>query len=402
MLAPEAKRRKVRSELKEFLGRFAGGADKTRGKFFPQAVAGILLAGSLMVRRWCRWVTGDRCRHPFYRQKRLLNQLHSRDWDHAPLLSAYRHWAASMVQPDTALVIDLTDIAKARARKLPYLARVRDGSDQDHRLVNGYWCVEVYARLPGRKMLPLVLHPYSIEDPQVLSENQQVLAAVERVMAATGGRGVLVMDIGGDREELLLPWVDDERLFVVRQRGDRLVLLGNGPANRSAMSVADVAERLLHRAAPGRLAWTCVYLPQRPQVPLALVVHQSPGYERPMMLLSSLAVPSQVQAQNVRTFYRQRHGCEEAVQFLKQQVGLEGFAIRRYESFDRLFMLAMWAMAFLTWLLLERPRLLATATGKCPGSRQAKFVYYRALRFIQELQELAFTLGLARLPPARI
>ena len=150
MLDLEARRRNVRERLAGFLGEFCGGGygykvDKTRRKFFRQAVGAVVMSSKLVVSRWCRWVH-DNCRERFYRQKRLLNQLHSADWDHAPVLRAYQQWAGRFVQPDTPLLLDLTDLAKPRARKLKYLAYVRDGSDPDHRLVPGYWCVQVYAR----------------------------------------------------------------------------------------------------------------------------------------------------------------------------------------------------------------------------------------------------------------
>src|SRR5436190_2204789 len=76
---------------------------------------------------------------------------------------------AQRIDPDTPLIVDLSDLAKPRARKLKYLSLVRDGSN-DGKLVNGYWCLEVYAYLGKSRITPLLLHPYSIEDPAVLGE----------------------------------------------------------------------------------------------------------------------------------------------------------------------------------------------------------------------------------------
>jgi hypothetical protein len=399
MLCQAERRRNVRKRLGEFLGLFAGGADRTRRKFFRQAVGGAVMSGSLVVARWAKWVW-DRCREPFYRQRRMLDQLHSTDWDHRPLLRGYQAWVGSLVQADTPLILDLTDLAKPRARKMKYLALVRDGSDdrsngEPKRLVNGYWCVEVYARLGKKRVLPLVLHPYSVEDPAVLSENDQILKAAAEAREACGGRGVLVMDIGGDRGELLGPWVGQGAAFVVRMRGDRTVVLDNG----ARVPVRDLAEKLVREAGTDNPAWCRVYLPANPGKPLALVCRQRRGFDAPLMLLTSLAVPSAVQAGNVLLYYRQRWGCEEAVQFLKQGVGLERFAVRTYETFPRLFMIAAWAMAFLTWLLLECPRLVKKATGKRPGYRKVRFVYYRVLRFLQDLMFTLPTRRRARNPP---
>lgn len=407
MVDLETRRRNVRDRLRAILNDFCGecSVDKTRRKFFNQAVGAIVMSGRLVVSKWCRWVH-DNCRERFYRQKRLLNQLHSDDWDPAPLLSAYQRWAGQFVQHDTPLLVDLTDLAKPRARKLKYLAHVRDGSDPDHRLVPGYWCIQVYARLAGNRPLPLVLHPYSIDDPAVLSENQQILNAVEEAREATDGRGVLVIDRGGDRIELLGPWTTANVPFVVRQRGDRIVLLEGDPqapaGARPRVTVRELAEKLVQQAGTDKPAWCRVYLPEYPDKPLTLVCRQSAGFDAPLMLLTNLAVPSEVQARNVLLYYRQRWSCEEAVEWLKQAVGLERFAIRTYESFPRLFMLAAWAMAFLTLLLMKPGRLayaVKEATRKRPGYRQIKFHYYRLLNSLQDLMfTLSFT-GAPRPPP---
>ena len=41
------------------------------------------------------------------------------------------------------LVVDLTDVIKPYARKMEYLAQVRDGSAK--KLENGYWCCQMVA-----------------------------------------------------------------------------------------------------------------------------------------------------------------------------------------------------------------------------------------------------------------
>lgn len=46
---------------------------------------------------------------------------------------------------------------------MKYLSLVRDGSEQT--LVKGYWCIEVYADLRDKRMVPLALDVYSLEDP---------------------------------------------------------------------------------------------------------------------------------------------------------------------------------------------------------------------------------------------
>jgi hypothetical protein len=384
MLGRDARLRNRRSDLRQFLERFCPPPDRPRAKFFAQALWGILNSGSLVVARWLRWLAGaDRCRHRFWRHKRLLDQLRSTRWDHGPVQADYQRAWGARVQPDTPLVLDLCDLAKPRARTLEHLALVRDGSDGG-RLVYGYWCVELYAAWGKGRITPLLLHPYSVEDPRVKGENAVILQCVEQVYAATGGRGVLVMDAGGDRDALLIPWVDAEHLFVVRLRGDRHLRLDDGTRVEARL----LADTLLARAAkkhPGRrIVWRRVYLPERPDRPLHLVAKTIEGGDRALILLTTLTVEDREAARRALSYYRRRWRCEEAARFLKTELGLERFAVRTYESLPRLMFLAALAMGFLTWLQLRMPSLHTWLCDKSPGRRTVKFAYYRILQWVQE------------------
>ena len=372
MLGKDARRRNRLAELRHFLSRFCPTLDKTRQRFFQQSVFGILQSQSLVVSRWVRWIR-DRCKCPFYAQKRLLNQIKSSDWDHQKVLADYQKRWGEKVEADTPVIIDLCDLAKPRAKRMKYLALVRDGSED--KLVNGYWCVEIYAYLGKRSITPLLLDPYRIEDPETISENARILRGVEQVMEATQGRGVLVMDRGADRVNLLGPWIDDARRFVIRMKGDRHLLLPAGVRIETSL----LAERLLSEAGGKTIAWQQVVLPQRPGHPLWLVCKTIPGSEHPLILLTSLRVENLIAAKNVLLYYRKRWKCEEAARFAKSALGMEKFCLRTYEAFARLMLLLMLAMSFLTWLELKQPGLTRWLTSKHPGQHAIKFAYYRLL-----------------------
>lgn len=377
MLGKEALCRNRKRDLRQFISCFCPRLDKPRTKFFNHSLWGILNSSSLTVSKWLPFIH-DRCSDLFYRHKRLLNQLHSRCWDHSLIQQRYLQQCASFIDPDTPLIIDLCDLPRPRARELAYLRLVRDGSD-DGRLVYGYWCVELYAYLGHSRILPLILHPYSTEAPGVFGENAQILAAVDQVMRCTQGRGVLLMDRGADRDALLLPWTDNGYRFVVRLKGDRHLLLDNG----AKVPALNLAEQLLQAAKHHQRAWCRVYLPERPNTPLHLVCKTIAGWDRPLMLLTSLVAQDLNTANTVLNFYRRRWKCEEAARFLKSDLGIERFALRLYDSFDRLFFLATLAMSFMTWLLLRLPALSRHLAAASPGRRKAKFLYYRLLTWLQ-------------------
>jgi hypothetical protein len=118
-----------------------------------------------------------------------------------------------------------------------------------------------------------------------------------------------------------------------------------------------------------------------------------------MILLTTLVVETLDQARQVLQYYKKRWVCEEAVQFLKSRVGLERFRVRQYEALRRLALLAMFAMGFLTWILLRRrdltKRLFAWTSR---FRRQRSFLYYRLLDGLQEFVRL-HPMALMRLPP---
>lgn len=376
---------KTRTLLREFLAPIQAQVDKPRQRFLAQAVRGILFSGTLVVMELCRWIRDD-CSDRFHQDKRLLNHLISPRGDLSKAVAAYRQSVARWVQPDTPLIIDLTDLAKPRARKMKYLSLVRDGSEGT--LVKGYWCIEVYAYLRDKRIMPLAMDVYSIEDPAVGSQNLQIERVVIAVHNAVGGRGIWVADRGFDGLEMYEMWFSLHDHFIVRQRGDRSIVTAQG----TRLILQDYAEWLhqhqAFRVGSQDVVFRRVYLPEHAE-PLYLVASWRPGEDKPLMILTTLVVANLDQALQVLRYYRKRWTCEEAVQFLKMRVGFERSRVRRYEALQRLAVLAMFAMGFLTWILLRSRDLtkrLLSWTSRF--RRHAQFVYYRLLDGLQEFVRL--------------
>ncbi len=130
---------------------------------------------------------------------------------------------------------------------MDYLATVRDGSTG--KLVNGYWLVEMYASVRRKNPLPILLEAFSHEHPDCPGQNPVVIDAVRRVLTLTEGRGVLVVDRGGDARVFLNDWLDNAYRFVVRMRGDRDLMRfyaeGTGDGQWIAIEARYLAERLI-------------------------------------------------------------------------------------------------------------------------------------------------------------
>jgi len=282
-------------------------------------------------------------------------------------------------------MIDLTDLAKPRARKMKYLHLVHDGSE--HKQVTGYWCVQVYAQLKKKRVLPLALDVFSTDDPAVGSRNLQIQRTVKAVNKAIYGKGLWVAGRGFDGLNLYEIWLSENCHFVVRQRGDRCVITANGLRIVQRDLVEHLRQRCAYAGLPHNIVFCKVYLPDHRQG-LYMVASWLPSLEEPLILLTTMVVEDYQQAKQILWYYKQRWACEEASRFLKSRVGLESFRIRRYEAIQRLVLLAMFAMGFLTWILLRACQLVDGLF--CFTSRfrkERKFVYYRLLDGLQQFAQ---------------
>ena len=211
------------------------------------------------------------------------------------------------LQDDTPIILDLSDIAKPLAKKMDYLATVRDGSTGE--LVNGYWLVELYASLSRKNPVPILLEPFSHEEPYSPGQNPVVLAAVHKIFKLTDKRGVLIVDRGFDGWVMFEDWLDNKYRFVARLVGKRHLLrsLGDSEQSEAGQRVPIRAQQLAEqtptphrfyklikrRGKPAiritQIGWVKVRLPGRDE-DLTLVVCRLAGSDQPMMLLTNLPV----------------------------------------------------------------------------------------------------------------
>jgi hypothetical protein len=376
---------KTRNYLTKFIDPIAIATDKPRQKFLRQVLGAILLSGSLVVMEFSRLIHDD-CSDIFYRLKRLLSHLKSPRADLSKVVRAYREQMAGYIKPDTPLIIDMTDIAKPRARRMKYLGQVRDGSE--NKLVNGYWCIEVYAYAKGKKVIPLSLDVFGIDDPSVGSQNLQIERNIDAVNKAFDGNGIWLADRGFDGLNLYEMWFSRRCRFIVRQRGDRYVLTANGVRILERDLLEHLRRQWLHKGRHSDIVFCKVKLPDHNQH-VYLIACWRENSDNPLILLTNLVVENERLARQIISYYKKRWSCEETIQFLKGRVGLERFRIRRYEAIKRLMILAMLAMGFLTWILLKNRQLtkyLFSLTSRFRKER--KFIYYLLLDGLQELSRL--------------
>jgi len=340
---------KIQGQIERFSGKLSPGLPKPAARMVREVLLGIQARGSVRLSEIGRALGEDTAlKKVIERLGRHLRRREVREEVQRNLLSV----AAKSVGDETLLVVDPTDISKPYARRMEHLARVRDGSTGE--LTNGYWCCQVVGVDRGRPdVVPLYQALYSHRAPDFVSENAEILKATQSVWEATEGRGVVVVDRGGDRVELLRPWVEAGRDFVVRMRGDRHVV-----HRRKRESVEAVAGRcqpkyqmtvVREEGAKEKtyelvFGGTTVRLPGSKRKLFLMVVW---GFgQTPLMLLSTLPLDSRKRASRIVESYLARWRVEETIRFMKQSYDLEDIRLLSYERLRTMAVLVMAASYF--------------------------------------------------------
>lgn len=208
---------KIREQIRGFSGEVSLGLCKTARRFVAEGVYGIGARQSVMLSEIARSLNEEISLKKT--ETRLSNQL-GRHGLRRLLVENLQVKASGRVKEDTLLIVDISDITKRYAHCMEYISKVWDGSKG--RIGSGYWTVQVIgAELDEVHMRPLFHHLYSQRAPGFVSENEEVLGVIRSVSQATGGRGIYVMDRGGDRGKFYHPMLNKGLRFIVRLVGDR-------------------------------------------------------------------------------------------------------------------------------------------------------------------------------------
>lgn len=357
--------------FQKFIASLTEHLPKPTGKFIADLLCGILFSDDLIL-------TNVASKIPHNSRitaiaKRLRRHLASVRFIPKAVLFAYLAVVRRRIDRDSLFIVDLTDIAKPYAKRMENIAVVRDGDKGQ--LVKGYWCFEAYVLDKQKIIWPVLLWPYSLEAQGQLSENDQILRLLSLLDEFFGkGFGVYVFDRGFDRVNLIEPFLASKRHFIIRQRGDRMVVLANGVH----IILGDLVEHLFAQTGSW-LVYTRLYLPNV-RKPLYVVACQSRGYDKPLILLSDMIAENFELALRIRSRYSQRWDCETSIQFLKSKMGLERFAVRRYRSMQRLVFLASLAMGFLSFLQSRCKNIRQRINDHLRYCREPKgFWFYRLL-----------------------
>jgi hypothetical protein len=363
----------ISSNLSGFLEKIGKNLSLPDKKFLKDAIIGLLRCGRPIVCQMARHLPNQRVGFLSRLDRLETHLVKNSDFNKLVKAELPDVWLP-FVSEDTPIILDLSDIAKPLAKKMDHLAIVRDGSSGE--LVNGYWVVELYASLGRKNPVPVLLEPFSHQEPCSPGQNPVVLNAVHKIFELTGNRGVLVVDRGFDGRVMFEDWLDNKYRFVARLVGNRNLLLfydsyGQSAAGQwIAVNATSLAEQTatphrFHKVVKRRgkpairisqIGWRKVRLPGRKEN-LTMVVSRIAGVDKPMMLLTNLPVENLDDAKKVLRLYTRRWECEEAIRFLKSQVNIEKIRTFRWPAICRLVLLAVLVMVYLGWLVEADPHL---------------------------------------------
>lgn len=367
--------RKLSRMILSRVGKFCSGilsevADEYRKRFIPEAMAGVVKAGTLVAAEIAR-ETQKEGETMSAAWKSIRNHLASKLWDkrEEAINREFARQQARWVDTRTVIAVDLSDLSKKYARKMEHLGWVRDASESSRRktdvIERGYWLFESYTfGWDDRTPIPLVNFVYSLEEGRFASENAALEHGLREIHRATQGQGVVTMDRRADAGFVLELLESLPMAFCVRLQKSRIVQDDQG---RDLGTVGDVAQRLepqgtlrLKRRKGSRTLRVDVeYRYRRIYVaslkrPVYLVAAKG-NFEHAdksdtegwWYLLTTEPILTPADAERVLHWYRLRWKAEEAIEFLKRELGLERVRLLNFRAIRRLIQIAFWVMALL-------------------------------------------------------
>lgn len=356
---------KLREQIHGFSGKLSAQFSVPKQRFIEQMVYGICAKQEVKLSEIARCLEEDVAL--IRTEKRLSRNLDTEGMDER-LTDAVARMGARRVHNDTLLVIDVSDIAKPYAKKMEHLGKVRDGSTGEIR--DGYWTCNVIACEEGkRRVVPLYQALYSAKAPEFDSENKEILRGVDAVRRWTNGRGIWVMDRGGDRVKLLRPFLKRQMRFIVRLVGNRDLLFRG--RRRPALDIALrcpvwYAEVIVKEDKEGESSYHIQYGFRKVRLPgckeqLYLVVVRGIGDELMMLLTNAPVRKKRSSLWVVVGGYLTRWRIEDTIRFVKQAYKLEEIRVMKYVRLKNLVALVLAACYFTAVYLGERLKIAVLA-----------------------------------------
>jgi hypothetical protein len=385
--------KKIQEQMHQFAGKLSQGLPKTAGRFVEEALYGIQSRGSVRLSEIARALNEA---IPLQKTINRLSTQLKRPGLLEHIEQAVIAEGSHRIKKDTLLILDVSDITKPYAEKMQYLAEVRDGSNKV--LGAGYWTVQVVGvACGGKEITPLYHELYSQQAPDCTSENRELFKAVDGVSKHIEGRGIWVVDRGGDRKKVFDHLLDGQKRFIIRLVGDRhLVYRGRKIAAIQLATSCAMAYsgRVVKQDKDAEHAYNIAYGFKKVRLPgrkeqLFLVVVKGFGQEPMMLLTTERMYKQQKRLWWVVEVYLTRWRIEETIRFVKQSYQVEDIRVLTYDRLRNMMGLVLAASFFAAVYLGFRVKMKILVAHVLKASKRIfgipDFRYYAIADGIREL-----------------
>ena len=341
----------------------AAGLGSKQRDVAADVVVGICRSGSCHLSKIGRALCE---RVPLIRTERRLSEGMAAPDDETELMRlAYLDEIAPAAAAMDFVVVDGSELVKPHGTDFEYLDTVRDASSPSKELKPGYWVVEIEATDREHRNLPLWCEVFSTKAPDYAGWRETFVQAMEPVVERVGRHLPYLFDRGFDDVEHFRACQHLGLQWVVRQIGNRHVLLGNGERvlmselaaslNKSHKTMVPYVCKKTHKVKhwPVTFGFAPVELPDLEGQLYLIVIHT--GRDEDIILLTNIGIRAPRQAARIVRTYVRRWGIEEGIRFWKQKTHVEDFRVRSYNSIRRLSFLSMVAWGIQALWLLRAP-----------------------------------------------
>jgi hypothetical protein len=350
---------KLQEEIKKFSRKVTKGFNKPDRKWISELLYGMLKSKDIKLTNIGRAMRDDISLK--YTVKRFSRNLIKKDIS-KEIIDSYISMACKNIKEDTILSLDLSDIFKESAQKMDNLCRSWDGSKKKVS-DKGYWlCNVVGKNSEGNEVIPLYNRLFSSDADDTLSENKEIFKAIDAVDRHVNGKGIWVIDRGGDRRRLYDGILRRKLRFIIRLVAESRhletldgkktypinIASGMGLHNKASFKSGEGVYNI-------RFGYKRVFLPGCATA-LTMVVAKGFGKEE-MMLLTNTEVNNSISALRIIEDYIARWVIEESFRFVKQSYCIEDIRLRRYNGLKNMLAIVLLVYGFLSLHLVLRGKM---------------------------------------------
>jgi hypothetical protein len=215
---------KIRKKISYYIHRFEERTTRPKAKFLKDMTFGLIRSGHVHLAKIGKSL-GEKNTKYKHTIKRLRRNIGRNKFDEE-ISELFLEINSSFFNKGIKYaMLDLTDIQKKYAVNMEYLDRVRDGDKGG--VGNGYYVLNIFGASDDRRnLVPMYSNLYSLKKGATSSENKKILKASDTVFKHLDKDSqILVLDRGGDRKRLVVPFIQKGYNFIVRLKKQRHLLL---------------------------------------------------------------------------------------------------------------------------------------------------------------------------------